>query len=96
MPGKPPTNRGLTPTGSPVAIDASSKRPARDDVTASDSKPDAVKTSGGDLFIVDNSDAEWKVRRYDRMMAEIDETIEQHGSWPDAFITNPEELKKLS
>ena len=23
-----------------------------------------------------------------RIMAEIDEVIEQHGGWPDAFITN--------
>ena len=38
-------------------MDAFSKQPAKDDVTASDSKPDATKTSGGDLFIVDNSDA---------------------------------------
>ena len=23
-------------------------------------------------------------------MAEIDEVIEEHGGWPDAFVTNPE------
>ncbi len=63
VPGKPTTNRGSTPTDSPVAIDASSKRPVKDNVTASDSKPNPNKSSGGDLFIVDNSDAEWKVRR---------------------------------
>ena len=31
-----------------------------------------------------------------RIMAEIDEVIEQHGGWPDAFITKPEELEKLN
>ena len=30
-----------------------------------------------------------------RIMAEIDETIEAHGGWPDAFITDPEQIKKL-
>lgn len=30
-----------------------------------------------------------------RLMTEIDETIEAHGGWPDAFVTDPEELEKL-
>ncbi|MFW6106751.1 MAG: type ISP restriction/modification enzyme [bacterium] len=30
-----------------------------------------------------------------RIMGEIDETIDAHGGWPDAFITDPEEIKKL-
>ena len=30
-----------------------------------------------------------------RIMGEIDEVIDQHGGWPDAFITDPEELNKL-
>jgi predicted helicase len=30
-----------------------------------------------------------------RIMAEIDEVIETHGGWPDAFITDPEEIAKL-
>lgn len=30
-----------------------------------------------------------------RIMAEIDEVIEAHGGWPDAFITDPDELDKL-
>lgn len=39
-------------------MDELSKQPAKDDLAASDRKPDATKPSGGDLFIVDNSDAE--------------------------------------
>ena len=30
-----------------------------------------------------------------RLMAEIDEVIESHGGWPDAFITDPRELERL-
>ena len=30
-----------------------------------------------------------------RLMGEIDEVIEQHGGWPDAFITDPKKLKEL-
>src|SRR6478752_7352891 len=30
-----------------------------------------------------------------RLMKEIDETIEKHGGWPGAFITDPEKLKEL-
>jgi hypothetical protein len=30
-----------------------------------------------------------------RIMGEIDEVIEAHGGWPDAFITDPEEIEKL-
>ncbi|MDP2823368.1 MAG: hypothetical protein Q8O52_11925 [Sulfuritalea sp.] len=51
-----------------------------------------------DLFIVDNSDADWKVRSYQRvvvalnetirLMAEIDRVIETHGGWPEAFAGN--------
>jgi hypothetical protein len=30
-----------------------------------------------------------------RIMGEIDEVIDAHGGWPDAFITDPEEIQKL-
>ncbi len=30
-----------------------------------------------------------------RIMGEIDEVIDAHGGWPDAFITDPAELEKL-
>jgi len=30
-----------------------------------------------------------------RLMVEIDETIEKHGGWPGAFVTDPEKLKNL-
>jgi type I restriction-modification system DNA methylase subunit len=30
-----------------------------------------------------------------RIMGEIDEVIDAHGGWPDAFITDPDELEKL-
>ncbi len=76
MPGKPTTNRGSTPTDSSVAMDALSKQPAEDDVTVADSKPNPTKTSGGDLFIVDNSDADWKVRRYLRDWCQLSERID--------------------
>ena len=29
-----------------------------------------------------------------RIMAEIDKTIETHGGWPDAFITDSDDLEK--
>ena len=29
-----------------------------------------------------------------RIMAEIDQVIEAHGGWPDAFLTNSEEINK--
>lgn len=57
MPGKPPTNQDSTQTDSYVATDALLKNPAKDE-------PNSTKISGGDLFIVDNSDADWKVRQY--------------------------------
>lgn len=54
-----------------------------------------MSTQASDLFIVDNSDADWKVRSYQRvvvalnetirLMAEIDDVIEAHGGWPGAF-----------
>lgn len=53
-----------------------------------------------DLFIVDNSDADWKVRSYQRvvalnetirLMAEIDRVIETHGGWPGAFQASSNE-----
>ena len=30
-----------------------------------------------------------------RLMEEIDEIIDAHGGWPDAFVTDPEQLEKL-
>ena len=39
-------------------MDALSTQPVKDDVTAPDRKPDPAKPSGGDLFMVANSDAE--------------------------------------
>ncbi len=29
------------------------------------------------------------IRETIRLMGEIDEVIEQHGGWPDAFVTEP-------
>ena len=57
-------------------MDALSKQPAENDVTVADSKPAPTKPSGGDLFIVDNSDAEWKVRRYLRDWCQLSERID--------------------
>lgn len=93
--------------------------------------PNRTSKSGSELFIVDNSDVDWKVQRYlsdwcqisaqidiatgyfeigslltlgdawqkvDNiriLMGEIDEVIESHGGWPDAFITDPEEIERL-
>jgi hypothetical protein len=58
-----------------------------------------MPASASELFIVDNSDSEWKVRNYltewcdlsktIRLMQEIDEVIEQHGGWPGAFQSSP-------
>ncbi|MBI5898560.1 MAG: hypothetical protein HZB40_04990 [Rhodocyclales bacterium] len=54
-----------------------------------------MSKQASDLFIVDNIDADWKVRTYQRIvvalnksirvMAEIDQIIETHGGWPGAF-----------
>jgi len=30
-----------------------------------------------------------------RLMKEIDQTIEKHGGWPGAFVTEPQKLKEL-
>lgn len=50
-----------------------------------------------DLFIVDNSDADWKVRSNQRIVvalketirlkAEIDWVIEANGGWPESVQT---------
>lgn len=59
-----------------------------------------MSKSASDLFIVDNSDSDWKVRPYQRvialnktirLMAEIDRVIEIHGGWPGAFQASSNE-----
>ncbi|MDP2825786.1 MAG: hypothetical protein Q8O52_24250 [Sulfuritalea sp.] len=46
-----------------------------------------MSKQASDLFIVDNSDADWKVRSYLKDWCELSSAIEAHGGWPGAFQT---------
>lgn len=62
-----------------------------------------MSKQASDLFIVDNSDADWKVRSYQRvvvalsetirLMVEIDKVIEAHGGWLGAFQSATPKVK---
>jgi len=81
MPGKKrPTDK---PSDAAAAQRTDGHRPTRSTgggeariMTAAEPRKQSPKPAGGDLFIVDNSDADWKVRRYLRDWCQLSERID--------------------